>query len=117
MYMKQICLYAGAMLGAYFVLPAQYALAAVFRNQTQFDNLVDILGAVVDVLVLLGFPVIILLIIYDAFLLIAAQGNKDNLSKAKDAVLWTIIGAVLLLAARPIIMALLSALEPILVPA
>jgi hypothetical protein len=114
--MKQLFLYGTAILGVYLVLPAQYALAAVFRSQAKFNSLVEVLGAVVDVIVLLAFPVVILLIIYDAFLLIMAQGNEKRLTDAKQAVLWTLVGAVLLLAARPIIMALLSALEPLLVP-
>lgn len=45
----------------------------------------------------IGMPVIALAIIYCGFLFVAARGNPEKLTKAKDALLYTLIGAAILL--------------------
>ena len=44
-----------------------------------------------------GIPIIALAVIYCGFLFVAAQGNPEKLGKAKDALLYTLIGAGILL--------------------
>ena len=45
----------------------------------------------------IGIPVVALAIIYCGFLFVSARGNSEKLTKAKDALLWTLIGAAILL--------------------
>jgi len=45
----------------------------------------------------IGIPIIALAIIYSGFLFVFARGNSEKLTKAKDALLYTIIGAAILL--------------------
>ncbi|MES3032098.1 MAG: hypothetical protein V4699_02540 [Patescibacteria group bacterium] len=45
----------------------------------------------------IGIPVVALAIIYCGFLFVAARGNTEKLTKAKDALLYTLIGAGILL--------------------
>jgi len=47
----------------------------------------------------ISIPIIALAVIYSGFLFVAAQGNSEKLQKAKDALLYTIIGAAILLGA------------------
>ena len=44
-----------------------------------------------------GIPVVALAVIYCGFLFVAARGNSEKLTKAKDALLYTLIGAGVLL--------------------
>lgn len=44
-----------------------------------------------------GIPVVALAIIYCGFLFVSARGNSEKLTKAKDALLYTLIGAAILL--------------------
>ena len=44
-----------------------------------------------------GIPIIALAIIYCGFLFVSARGNSEKLGKAKDALLYTLIGAAILL--------------------
>lgn len=44
-----------------------------------------------------GIPVVALAIIYCGFLFVSARGNTEKLTKAKDALLYTLIGAAILL--------------------
>ncbi|MFA6520689.1 MAG: hypothetical protein WCT44_03730 [Candidatus Paceibacterota bacterium] len=45
----------------------------------------------------IGIPVIALAIIYSGFLFVFARGNSEKLTKAKDTLLYTLIGAAILL--------------------
>lgn len=45
----------------------------------------------------IGIPVVALAIIYCGFLFVSARGNSEKLTKAKDALLYTLIGAAILL--------------------
>lgn len=45
----------------------------------------------------IGIPIIALAIIYSGFLFVFARGNSEKLGKAKDALLYSLIGSALLL--------------------
>jgi len=45
----------------------------------------------------IGIPLVALAVIYCGFLFVAARGNAEKLSKAKDALLYTLVGAGILL--------------------
>ncbi len=47
----------------------------------------------------IGLPVVALAIIYCGFLFVSAQGNPGEIEKAKSALLYTLIGAALLIGA------------------
>jgi hypothetical protein len=47
----------------------------------------------------LGIPVVALAIIYSGFLFVFARGKEKKLTEAKDTLLWTIVGAAVLLGA------------------
>jgi len=50
----------------------------------------------------IGIPIVALAIIYCGFLFVFARGNSEKLTKAKDALLYTLIGAAILLGALAI---------------
>lgn len=65
-------------------------------------NVTDVPGLIHTILtgaLTVGIPVVALAIIYCGFLFVAARGNSEKLTKAKDALLWTLIGAAVLLGA------------------
>ncbi len=47
----------------------------------------------------IGIPIIALAIIYCGFLFVSARGNSEKLTKAKDAFMYTLVGAGILLGA------------------
>ena len=59
------------------------------------EFLKEILKAVIKI----GIPLIVLAIIYSGFLFVTAMGNPEKLTKAKDALLWSLVGAAVLLGA------------------
>lgn len=66
------------------------------------DDLKDIpsfIVAIINIVLLIGVPIVTLAIIYSGFLFLQAQGNSEKLGTAKKALLYSVIGAVLLLGA------------------
>jgi hypothetical protein len=59
----------------------------------------DFIKAIVNIVLVVGIPIIALAIIYTGFLFVQAQGNSEKLTKAKNALLYTLIGGALLLGA------------------
>ncbi|MFA5931772.1 MAG: hypothetical protein WC793_00100 [Candidatus Paceibacterota bacterium] len=45
----------------------------------------------------IGIPVIALAVVYSGFLFVFARGNSEKLGKAKEALMYTLIGAAILL--------------------
>src|SRR3989344_1514879 len=62
---------------------------------------VDSIGGLIKTLLKgvlkIGIPIIALAIIYCGFLFVAARGNSEKITKAKNALLWTLVGAAILL--------------------
>lgn len=65
-------------------------------NINSLDGLIQtILTGVIKI----GIPIIALAIIYCGFLFVSARGNPEAIKKAKDALIYTLIGAAILLGA------------------
>jgi heme/copper-type cytochrome/quinol oxidase subunit 2 len=63
----------------------------------------------------IGTIVVILMLVYVGFLFVVARGSDTKLSEARQALLWTIVGALILLGAQAIslgIQATVTALSP-----
>jgi hypothetical protein len=59
----------------------------------------DFIKLAINVVLVVGVPIAALAIIYTGFLFVQAQGNSEKLTKAKNALLYTLIGTALLLGA------------------
>jgi hypothetical protein len=62
----------------------------------------DLIKTILKGALTIGIPVVALAIIYCGFLFVVARGKPEELKKAKDALLWTVIGAAVLLGAYAI---------------
>jgi hypothetical protein len=71
-------------------------------NPLRFNSLTEVLFAIVDILLILAVPIIIFFIIYAGFLYVTAQGNPAKISEANRALLYAVIGGVIILGARVI---------------
>lgn len=63
------------------------------------DTIQSFLGRIVPEVIKLGIPIVALAIIYSGFLFVKAQGNSEEITKAKDTLLYSLIGAAILLGA------------------
>lgn len=72
------------------------------------DSLPDFLNAILDAIVTLGTILLTLAIIYVGFLFVVAQGNEEKIKSARSALMWTVIGGLILLGAKTIGMVIAS---------
>jgi hypothetical protein len=80
------------------------------------DKITDIpsfISALIEIVLIVGIPIIALAIIYTGFLFVQAQGNSEKITTAKKSLVYTLIGAVLLLGAFVIANAIGKTVEEI----
>ncbi|MBP9711944.1 MAG: hypothetical protein KBD55_02850 [Candidatus Pacebacteria bacterium] len=71
-------------------------------NPIKQQNFTDLLAKVLEGALKIGLPIIALAVIYSGFLFVSARGNPEELSKAKSALMYTLIGAAILMGAAAI---------------
>ncbi|MEI7777105.1 MAG: TrbC/VirB2 family protein [bacterium] len=65
----------------------------------------DLLTMILKIVTEIGSIVVVFFIIYAGFMFVTAQGNEEKLTKAKNSLMWTLIGAAILLGANAIALA------------
>lgn len=69
------------------------------ENPLSVKTLPALLQKILEIMAQIMLPIVVLAIIYTGFLFVKAQGNKDELTKAKNALFWTVVGGVIVLGA------------------
>lgn len=59
--------------------------------------------AILDILLVFAIPFVVFYIIYAGFLYVTAQGNPEKISRAQNALLYSLIGGLLILGAYGIL--------------
>lgn len=72
---------------------------AKVQNPISTDNLNDFIKKILEAVLKIGIPLVALAIIYSGFLFVFARGNSEKLKTAKNSLLYSLIGAVILLGA------------------
>ena len=68
-------------------------------NPVPYETVNDFIKALLTGILKIGIPLVALAIIYCGFLFVAARGNPEKITKARDALMYTLIGAAILLGA------------------
>lgn len=66
------------------------------------NSLPDFMNAILDAVVTIGSIILTLAIVYVGFLFVQAQGNDEKIKSARSALMWTVIGGLVLLGARTV---------------
>ena len=66
-------------------------------NPINANSIQEFIKTLLTGVIKIGMPIVALAIIYCGFLFVSARGNTEKLTKAKDALLYTLIGAGILL--------------------
>ena len=90
----------GSVDGGGGVIPAG---SGKITNPLQSQTIPAFLFKIIDVLLIFALPLIILYIMYAGYLFVTAAGNAEKVSGAKSALLWSVVGGVIVLGARLII--------------
>ncbi len=82
--------------------------ATTYNNPVTYAGVSSIpcfLVALVDLIFLVGVPIIVLFIIYSGFLFVTGGDNEAQVKKARFVFTWTMVGALVLLGAKAIALA------------
>ena len=66
------------------------------------ENVQQLITKILNLVVQVGLPIIVLMIIYAGFQYVTARGNPEKIKVAHDTILWTVIGAAIVLGAAVI---------------
>lgn len=85
----------------YLAIAPRVILAATepLENPTSIPTLFDFIKAILTIVVKIGIPVATVFIIWSGFLFLTAQGNEEQLKKAKHSFVWACVGTAVLLGA------------------
>lgn len=72
-------------------------------NPIAADNIQELFEAIIDIVLVFAVPIIVFFIIYAGFLYVTARGNQATIQKAHMALLYALIGGLLILGARVLI--------------
>jgi len=73
------------------------------NNPIAANDINDLFMLIIDIVIIFAVPVIVFFIIYAGFMYVTARGNENTISKAHMALLYALIGGVLILGARVLI--------------
>ncbi len=68
-------------------------------NPIRFNNIFDLFKEVLRIAAEIGTVFVVVGFVYSGFLFVKAQGNQEELSKAKRSLTYTVIGAAIVLGA------------------
>ena len=71
-------------------------------NPIAADSIAQLVATILDIVVKIGAPIIIFFLIYVGFLFTTARGNTETLGTAKKALVWTLVGGLIILGASAI---------------
>lgn len=80
-------------------------------NPLEAESIIGFIFDIIDVLLIFAVPIIVLFIMYAGFLFVTARGNETQVTKAKSALLWAVVGGVIALGAKLIIEVLQGTIE------
>lgn len=72
-------------------------------NPLKSDTIEAFIFAIIDIILVFALPIVIFFIMYAGFLYTTARGNVSQIEQAHTALLWALIGGVVVLGAKVIV--------------
>lgn len=72
------------------------------KNPLQVSTMQDLMTAILGFVVKIGIIIVVLMIVYTGFKFVLSKGKPEEIQKARMMLLWTIVGALIILGAQAI---------------
>jgi hypothetical protein len=81
-----------------------FVIYAQIRNplNSEYSTLPTFLNALLDLIIIIATPIIVVMIVLAGFKFVTAGGNQEQLKSAKKTIVWTLVGALIILGAKAI---------------
>lgn len=83
----------------------------MLENPLNATSIAELLSVVLQAVVRLGTLFLVIMIVYVGFLFVAAQGKEEKIRDARSALMWTVIGGLILLGAETISLVIQSTVQ------
>ncbi|OGG43479.1 hypothetical protein A2841_02550 [Candidatus Kaiserbacteria bacterium RIFCSPHIGHO2_01_FULL_48_10] len=93
------------------ILFAPSVAFAKLTNPLGYDSLTEFLERILQLVVYIMVPIITLFIVYTGFLFVSSSGDPKKLQKAKEYFFWAVIGALIVLGAQALSMAIQATVD------
>ncbi len=94
-----------------FFYTFNYVFANGFKTPISFTTFEGFLTGLINAVITILTPIIVLMFVYTGFLFLKAQGNPGEITKARTALMWSFIGAMVVLGAWALSHAIVAILE------
>jgi ABC-type amino acid transport system permease subunit len=93
-----------SLLGMLLTLPLTAAadVGSLENPLSNTNTIQELIVAVVNIFRIIAIPIIVFFIIYAGFLYVTARGNPANIQKATQALMYAVIGGVIIVGAEVI---------------
>jgi hypothetical protein len=84
------------------------------QNPINICSITDLITKILEIIMEVGLPIIAIALMYVGFKFVTAQGKSDEINEAKQAFMWVVIGAAIVLGAiviRTIIVGTVNSLQ------
>lgn len=86
--------------GLALLIPA--SARAALTNPLNAGSLPELLNVVLEAVISIGTIILVLALVWVGFLFVFAQGSEEKIRDARNALLWTVVGGLVLLGAQAI---------------
>ncbi|MBI2409490.1 hypothetical protein HYV30_00395 [Candidatus Kaiserbacteria bacterium] len=93
--------------------PPEVTKSTTLVNPLGTTDLQGFILRILDFVIYLGSLVIIFMLVYIGFLFVKARGVPAEISKARQALLWTVVGALILLGSKAIALGIQATVQAI----
>lgn len=73
----------------------------------------NFLNKILEFVIRIGTVVVVLMTVWVGYLFVVAQGKEEKIREARQALLWTIVGALILLGSQAIAVAIKATVQAI----
>ena len=85
----------------------------LFNPLGEGTSLETLLGDILQLVIRIGSIVIVLMIVFVGYKFVVAQGNSGKIEEARRMLLWTVVGALILLGAEAIALGIQATVQAI----
>jgi hypothetical protein len=109
---KKIVSIAWGGLAALLIAPLKARGAQIrLENPLRTDDPIELLGSIVDWLIIAGAPIAVVMVIYGAFQIMTAQGDTEKFTSGRKTIVYAIVGYGIIICAWGIVAVIQSVLE------
>jgi hypothetical protein len=82
-----------------------------FGNPIAFGGIPELLGAVVNVFIVISTPIVVFYLIYAGFMYVTARGDPEQIKQASTALMYGVIGGVVIIGSIAILQIITGTVE------